>query len=151
MSTVKRTVKKSKLSIVNEAVAKQQVTSIDHLEDFYQGLIENLTQEIDDKKYDLEGEERDFNKEIKSLQGKLKDARKVVEETWTNVHAKDVTTTEEINAEIPRFWHRLEKAKSVVEVLESQIILAESNFSELKSNTEAEIAQMTEYLEHLQK
>jgi len=151
MSTTVKTVKKSKLSIVNQAVAKQQVSSIDHLENFYVALIDNLEQSIDDKRYDLEGEERSHNKSLKDLQGKLKDAEKVIAETWISVSSSMLTTVSDINFQIIHFWDSLELAKISASNLEDKIANAKTEFFNLKCNTEAEIAQMEEYLAHLQK
>jgi hypothetical protein len=151
MGTTVNTKKKSKLSIVNEAVAKQQVTSIDHLENFYVALIDNLEQSIDDKKYDLEGEERSYIKKLKDLQGKLKDAEKMVSETWTSVSSSKLTTVADINFQILNFWDSLELAKSLVFSLEDQIATTESSLSELKARGVLEILQMELYLDHLKK
>jgi hypothetical protein len=99
----------------------------------------------------LEGEERSYIKKLKDLQGKLKDAEKVVSETWISVSSSKLTTVASINFQILNFWDSLELAKSLVFSLEDQIATTESSFSELKTRGVLEILQMELYLDHLKK
>jgi NurA-like 5'-3' nuclease len=148
---VKTTAKVSKVAIVNEAMEANNLGEMENLENFYEVVLENLQEQLEDKQDYILDLEKSHNKVAKNLQRSITDADKVVASSFLSVNQDNIQTFDTIKKETVEYWTRVHAAQRSKKGLEDQLKLATEAYDLEVAMRNMEVAQIEAYIAKITK
>jgi HAMP domain-containing protein len=151
MTKVTKTAKVSKVAIVNKAMKANNLDQLDSLENFYEVVLENLQEQLEDKKDYILDLEKSHNKVAKNLQRSITDADKVVASSFLSVNQDNIQTFDAIKKETVEYWTRVHAAQRSKKGLEDQLKLAIEAYNLEVAMRNMEVSQIEAYIAEITK
>jgi DNA anti-recombination protein RmuC len=148
---VKTTAKVSKVAIVNKAMKANNLGVMENLENFYEVVLENLQEQLEDKKDYILDLEKSHNKVVKDLQRFITDADKVVARSFLSVNQDNIQTFDAIKKETVEYWTRVHAAQRSKKGLEDQLKLATEAYDLEVAMRNTEVKQIEAYIAEITK
>jgi hypothetical protein len=139
-------IRTSKLAIVNEAVVANNLSEVDNLESFFNSVIEELEEKIEDKTAFISELKTKNARSIKSLKKKIADAENSVTKSFISVEASKITTNAAIENELALYWERVKASQRTLKALEEELEASTISFKEESSEHTLMLKQLEDYL-----